>query len=507
MPDDESTDASVTLFEQGGISFVGKIVRNGVRLLFVVTVTNLTTQTVYGLYTLALSIVLLLQGIATFGLNKAANYFIPRQLDSHGREKAGDTLRTLLVAVLISTGAFTTVVALSAGPLATAFGYPDLGPLLALLAFSLPLFGVNKVFVGFFTGVQQIGYRVYTEDIVRPVVQVGATVVAVLVGYDVLGLVGGYLVSLLVAVGVSVFLLVRQFEWTLRPSDVQSVPMSELLSYSFPLALAGMLYAVIGQIDFIIIGMFATASDVAVYRVVYLLTGNLVIFVAAVGPAFKPIVAKGSSTGAIHNQYRTTTRWVTMLTLPAAAVLLFGGRAYLSVLFPASYAVGTVAMSILAGGFVVNAIAGPDGMLLEGLGQSRLTFLNSVVYILVNLGLDLLLVPRFGIEGAAVATAMAVSLTACLGVGEAYYLYGMHPFGVSLGKALAAGIPASAAVIVLARTVGTLVTCVIAPIVAIATYVIFLWVFDAFTEADEQVARRIDRLLGRELFEPFVVDR
>ena len=95
-------------------------------------------------------------------------------------------------------------------------------------------------------------------------------------------------------------------------------------------------------------------------------------------------------------------------------------------LFGNSFEAGSRILVILAFGQLVNGFAGPTGLLLLMTGKQRWEVLNSVVVITVSVVLNLILIPKFGIEGAALSSAVSLCSVNVLKVLETYHEFGFH---------------------------------------------------------------------------------
>lgn len=484
--------ATKTLAKQGTITFAGDVFKKVFGFLIVAAITRLVSPGIYGLYVLATSLVLLIQTLAGLGLPKAVDYFVPQYLHDGDSERARQVVATVIALVVGLSSLVALLVVFSRQALATLFQEPSLAFALLLLSVTLPMLAVYRVVLASFNAVKKLQYRVYTRNIVRPVVRFIVTVGLLLAGYGLIGLVVGYIAGLFVAILVGAVLFVRNVPELVGRPDEFADP-KPLLAYSAPLAIAGLIYVILGQIDYFVLGLFASADDVGIYRVAYMLAANLLIFFAALAPVFKPLVAEvRHDDDKVEDRYRTATRWIAALTLPVAIVLGLGGGAYLAVIFTEQYAVAATAVTILSVGYLVNVVCGgPDGPLLQGLGYSRTVFLNTVLLLGTNLLLSVLLVPRFGITGAAIATATALVLTGVANVSEAYFLRSIHPFTWSLGKLFLSAVPATVAGVLVVWFLPDVVVAVMFPVVVLTVYGAGIVLSNAVTEEDVAFAAEI----------------
>jgi len=114
------------------------------------------------------------------------------------------------------------------------------------------------------------------------------------------------------------------------------------------------------------------------------------------------------------NEYARLQRmlaWVARLVLaaaiPLAATLIFFGGTIVAFVFGTEYEEGKLALSILCVGQVCNAGLGSVNLILNMTGHERDVAIGVGVGAALNVVMNLLLIPEFGLEGAASATAMS----------------------------------------------------------------------------------------------------
>ena len=489
-----SRDSSTaTMAREGAIAFGGNVIKKVFGFLIIAVITRLVSPSVYGLFILATSIILFVQAFGNLGLPKAIDYFVPQYLSDGHYEQARGVIVTVTGVVLLSSGIVAGLIVLSSGWIASAFDEPSLRIALLVLSVTVPFLAIYNTLLASFSAIKKLKFRVYMRDVIRPTVRLTSTAALLLVGYGLLGVVGGYLVGLIVAIAAGIGMLRRNAR-QIFDADTIRVASRPLLSYSVPLAFAGIIYIFLGQIDYFVIGYFLQSEEVGIYRVGYALAANLMIFSSSIGPIFKPLIAETKDdTDAVETRYRTATRWIAGLTLPVAITVALGASAYLSVVFTPQYTAATAAVVILAAANLLNAsCGGPDGTLLQGLGYSRLVFINTALLLAVNVLVSVLLVPRIGITGAAIGTASALTVNGLGAVLEAYRFHGVHPLTVDLGKVLFAAMPAAVAggAVVLAIE-NVLVIAGVLPVVVFVIYGAMLHLTDAFTDDDAEIATQI----------------
>jgi O-antigen/teichoic acid export membrane protein len=153
------------------------------------------------------------------------------------------------------------------------------------------------------------------------------------------------------------------------------------------------------------------ASDSGIYQAVSQIS---VIFVVVLGGLSRIVIPILLS---LHHEnrktemeeiYRVSTKWGLYISIPVMIVLLLSPRDVLLLTYGHEYSSGAVLILVLLIGQTVNLATGPVGPILVATGYQRLTFLLSGFCLFLNIGLNVLFVPRWGLLGAAAATSISL---------------------------------------------------------------------------------------------------
>lgn len=194
-----------------------------------------------------------------------------------------------------------------------------------------------------------------------------------------------------------------------RP-DAPAPRLSTWLIAAAPMTMAALLASVNTQADLILLGVFASREEVGQYAVAVRLA-NLVSYVLiAANIPLRPVVARLWKEGKVE-ALQSTLSGVCARVLVVAALIAAGlialGPLLLGVFGP-DFVVAADALRVLTAAQLLSAIAGPVGIVLMMSGHERATFVGLAVGAVTNVGLNALLIPRYGILGAAMATATGV---------------------------------------------------------------------------------------------------
>lgn len=167
------------------------------------------------------------------------------------------------------------------------------------------------------------------------------------------------------------------------------------------------------QLDLIMLGLLRSAEEVGIYRAC-VAAAQLVIFVLQVfnfviSPALAQLYRTGDNRR-LQSLVTATARAALLGSLPVALVLGVFGGPVLGAVFGAEFSAGAAALAILCVGQLINAAMGPVGNILNMTGFERHSARAVAIAAAVNAALNLALVPRWGMEGAAVATAVSMTV-------------------------------------------------------------------------------------------------
>jgi O-antigen/teichoic acid export membrane protein len=196
-------------------------------------------------------------------------------------------------------------------------------------------------------------------------------------------------------------------------------------------------------------------AEAAIYTAAtrFLVAGQFIN--AAISMAAQPRFAELFTVGKrreVNSVYQATTAWLMLLTWPLYLLAMIFGPEFLTV-FGHSYRAGASVMVILAGAMLLATACGQVDMVLIASGHSSWSLMNGLFAVAANVGLDLVLIPKYGIAGAAIGWAMAIALTNVVPLIQLAVVSRVHPFGRSTLAAVLLPVVCMAAVPLAVRAV------------------------------------------------------
>jgi O-antigen/teichoic acid export membrane protein len=224
-----------------------------------------------------------------------------------------------------------------------------------------------------------------------------------------------------------------------RPRELFSF---SLASWVASLATSGLIWA-----DTILLGVFRNSGDVGVYNVATRLVLLASLAMPAINAAFGPRIADLHHRGrrqSLRQAYRATESWILRLFLPGFALIVAFPDDLLG-LFGRAFQAGVYVTVILAVGKLADAATGPCGLMLNMSGRPMWSMVDNTAVLVLNVVLNLLLIPRYGIVGSAVAWAVSLVLVNLARLVQVWLLLRMLPFDRATLKGVVAGVGSLAA--------------------------------------------------------------
>lgn len=239
-------------------------------------------------------------------------------------------------------------------------------------------------------------------------VRVGASVFLLLQGWGAVSLLYGVLIAQFLRTGMTIAALSVEFA---APTWVALSDLASFSRYTFISGFGGLLY---GWMDTLTLGFFVTKELVGVYESAWKISVVTMLASQAVAIAVFPSISKWHAEGKIdyiENAFTEGTTYAFILVIPAFVGTVVLKDYLMSVIY--QYQLGAVVLILLVGEKLFQAINQIAQRVLLGMNRPDLSFRSTLFMIVVNVALNLLLVPLLGLIGAAVAT-MATSFTTLL---------------------------------------------------------------------------------------------
>ena len=366
----------------------------------------------YGLYAFALSTAVLLAipntvALAMFVLREGASAAAQGRWDLLRGVEIWATRRALVSSIAMAGVALCALLVFGGGM--PAEWRLTVGIALALI----PLLSLNSVRAGLLRGLHHVVIGQLSEQVAIPVFILLLLGGSLALGHRTVDAVAAITWHAIAAAGALVLsvVLLRQR----RPVELRTTqPASNVQVWrasAMTLAMFSGLTVANQELGVIVLGALVGPTEAGIFRVVVrgaeFVAFALGSITAAIGPRIARLHALGDR-GAVRRLLRLSALGSFLWALPVAALMMALGPVILRVVFGRDFVVGATSLTILSVGQLVNAATGSVALLLNMTGRERVAARGQAVATILHLGLGLVLIPRWGLAGAATATAASV---------------------------------------------------------------------------------------------------
>jgi O-antigen/teichoic acid export membrane protein len=362
----------------------------------------------YGVFALALGVGAIAGLIADAGIVESSSRFVA---ESRGDPVAvaallRDAFRLKVATALILPGALFAL----AGPISGAFDQPDLTWPIRGIAVSLFANSIFTLYIGTFIALGRLGVNlrlIFLESLAETVGSIALVAAGAGATGAAFGRAIGYFVGALIAGAVVIRLFGRT---SLRLVGRGGGRAKEIARYAFPLLITDSAYTLYAQVDVLIIGSLLSTKGVGVFSAPLRLAAPL----GYVGRAFTNTVAprqvKSRREPGSVQAFQTGLRWLILYQAALLAPLVVWAEPIVRLLYGEEFRESTNVLRVLA--FYIF-LGGPSILIsttVNYLGRAVWRIPIVLFCLLVNVALDLSLIPAIGVLGAAIGTGVAYGL-------------------------------------------------------------------------------------------------
>jgi O-antigen/teichoic acid export membrane protein len=365
-----------------------------------------------GVYVLAFSWCILLSTLSTGGFRLASIRFIGEGLAGAGSGYiSGFVIRSRQIAVATSL-AVAIIGCLGLLTFGSAFDQGSL-TVFAIAFLAVPFFTVLNLYSGFANALSRFPLSFIPISVFRPLLFLAAICGIWLAGKPLDATIAMSLNWIALALVTVVTVIIGNHVMTAQTAGAEpQFETRKWLRTSLPLLFVVLFTGYFPALMMIILGPWLPSDQLAIFhvclRVAMLITFGLTAIDAFTGPELSSLLASGK-----HNELHQVVNRITRLrfwaALAAAVILGFAGREVLG-LFGEEFTPGYPILMILALAQLVQASVGPVTRLISLSGHQDQTILVFAVALIVAVALVIILVPLFGIRGAAIATLLDTAL-------------------------------------------------------------------------------------------------
>lgn len=367
---------------------------------------------VYGLFSLSIMILGWFVAFSSLGLYEG----ILRYIAIYRGKKEPEKIRYLFKFSL-TIGVITSIIAgvllfFLAKPISiNIFHNPGLVIFLQIFSIVVPFFLLANILLSVVQAFERIKAYTIILDFVQHFIKVLVLILLIIIGFNSNSVIISYGLGIF-AIFLASYLYCKYklpdlfAKYSLK-KEVKSKITRELFSYSWPILFMSIVYSIFPWIDFIAIGYFKGATQVGFYDAAIPIAQLLVFLPPLFLRLFFPMATKQffkKNLDLVKELSKQTEKWIFIINLPLFLLMVLFPGAIINILFGSEYLVAETSLRYAAAGFFFFSISLLFYNLLAIVGKSKLILINLLITSVLNIILNILLVPKYGITGAAIST-------------------------------------------------------------------------------------------------------
>ncbi len=360
-----------------------------------------------GLYTLVFVIYLFGMQFASFGIGAALTKYVAEYKEN--RKKVSDFASAGLIGSFLIGLIIGLVLFLLSDILAVnIFNSPDMVMLIRIIALCFPFIAIQKIVVGTLNGLRKM--KLFAFVTIMQNVSV-FLVSFVLVYFFEGGTMGAVIGLVLPTIIISIFSLSLIRYLVDRPKKCCNIIFKQLCLFGVYVVLINSIALINIQIDSLLIGYFLDKIDVGYYAISILLVQSLLLLPQAIQRITTPMIATYHGRKDYENIRELIKQAIFktfLIILLLSTLIAFFGKFIINIVFTDEFLPAYSPLLILLFGFTIYAPIVSVGSALSSIGKINILFKVSVFNAIINIILNILLIPRYGINGAAMATSTSL---------------------------------------------------------------------------------------------------
>ena len=464
------------------VTFSGLVYGNFNRYLYSALLARWVGAEFLGIYSLANAIMLISEVVAKMGLETGVMRFVSRlnpELDQEKIQKIiASALRmttifslVIMVALIISSGAIVKNI-LNEPPL--------LKLVIIIFAIAIPFNALTLVSAFATQGFKRLKYKILVTQFLNPTLLLTTMVIC----YGFISAESALMAPMLITGIIGFFVMLGVLKKVTGVSNNQIMKAkvdTSLLNFSYPLMFVTILQTFMHWMDILMLGYFTDATTVGLYhpaaRTAGLLQALLLSFISIYAPMMAQFHREGDRKK-MDDTYKLVSRWLLMCAIPISAIfIIFPGKVML--LFGPEYLPSAKILVILTGATFIQAIFGAAGPTLSMSGHTKLVLWNTIGAFALNFGLNIFLIPNYGIIGAAIATLTSLIVVGFARTIEVSVILKMNFFDRKVIKPIFAGIAVFTGLLLIKDFImpfHTLITLLSAGIFSVGSFGLIMWI-------------------------------
>jgi len=449
---------------------------------------------VYGLFALSLIILGWLRIFSELGLPTGLLRYIPLYRGKKKEEYLQYSFqKTFLIIILTSLSLGIILFILSNFISLYIFKNSDLSSFLKIFSFAVPLVPLSGFLMASIRAFERPALSSFLEQILNSFFKLLLILIFILFGFGAFSVPLSYvlgigMVFLITLITCKYYLSFSFFKKIKLKKKVKKRVFSSLFSYSWPLLFFGLTMSILHWTDSLFIGLFKTVKDVGFYNAAVPIAVLLTVPCSLFATLFFPLVTREYSKGnkeLVKELSKQVGKWIFILSLPILIFFILFPGVFINILFGKEYIIAKNALRFLSIGALFITLFDISRQLISMEGKSKIILIDVILMATINIILNLILIPLYGINGAAFSTMVSLIILNLIFAFQSWKYLSIIPVKRKMFRIFLVGVVSAILLFIIASLVSmNILSLLLLGIFFMAFYIILLLITNCLDEND-----------------------
>ena len=362
-----------------------------------------------GLLSMVTMLASIIELIAIFGIDGALTKYVAEYKGKEQKDKMCELFSSAFVTILIIGVITSMIFFVCSNIFADIFNMSSLSSLLKIYAPIFPFSFTYAIIISYFNGLREMRFYALSR-ILQASLALAFILALLIIGLGVEGALWGTIFAIIVTVCVNMSIMKKfiRFKFSNYKKNIKM-----LASFGSRITGANMIWQTYYYMDSLMIGYFLTSTEVGYYAVAISLSRFFWLVPRAIATVAYPAISEYWANGnrqAVNKLVDKSTKYSACILIFAGMSIVFFAKDIITFLFTPEFLPAVLPLAILITGTVTSGILRSVGGIFASVGKVNLVLKISIIGAVGDIILNMILIPIYGIIGAATATTASYAL-------------------------------------------------------------------------------------------------
>jgi len=441
LPSEVDSQDILKIAKEAATTLFGRVISTTIYFVYSVVIARALGANLIGLYFLGMDTVFFLSIASILGLDQGMLRYVPLFIgQKNNRFVKGTILFALKIAGCLSL--LFGFLLFIASPVISkhVFHNLELEKVLMIFSIALPFICLSNILLYSIQGFRRLKYRVYVENLLLPISRFIITLLFLVLGWKLLSVLSAHLISVVLGFLLAFYFLTILFPPLIRKMKYET-DRKGILHFSLPMYAKSLLGTSSVWINTWLLGMFKSSAEVGIYKVAARTATLGTMILVSFNSIFAPTISElhgQNQIGKLETLFKITTKWTITCSLFVYLPVMIFSSPILGI-YGKEFVIAAVPLVLLCLAQIINSGVGSSGYMVAMSGRSDIVLINQIITVTLVVVLSVVLIPKYGMLGAAVANGVSIILVNIAQLTETYLLMQIHPYKFAHLKPVLAG--------------------------------------------------------------------